>query len=50
MSFCLFEDVIDYSDIGSINLKSFVSFGLVDFATQKHKTNTFKKSIIEIQL
>ena len=33
-----------------INLKMFASIGLVVFATQQHKTNTFSRLIIEIQL
>ena len=40
---CLFEYVIGYHDIRRINLKSFVSIGLVVFATQQHKTNTFSR-------
>ena len=46
--FCLFEDVTGYRDIRRINLKSFVSIGLIVFATQQHKTNTFGRLIIEI--
>ena len=34
--FCLFEVVTGYGDIRRINLKSFVSIGLV-FATEQHK-------------
>ena len=32
----LFEDVTGYRDIRRINLKSFVSMGLVVFATKQH--------------
>ena len=45
--FCLFEDVKGYRDIRRINLKIFISIGLVDFDTPQHKTN---RLIIEIQL
>ena len=48
--FFLFEDVTGYRDIRRINLKSFVSIKLVVFATQQHKTNTFSRLLIEIQL
>ena len=50
LSFFLVEDVTGYSDARRINLKSFVSIGLVVFATQQHKTNTFSRLIIEIML
>ena len=50
LTFCLFEDVTGYLDNRRINLKSFVSIKLVVFATQQHKTNTFSRLIIEIQL
>ena len=50
LCFCLFEAVTGYHNIRRINLKRFVSIGLVVFATQQHKTNTFSKIIIEIQL
>ena len=38
-----FEDVTGYRDIRRINLKSCVSIGLVIFATQIHKTNTYSR-------
>ena len=46
----MFEDATGKRDIRRINLKSFDSIGLVFFATQQHKTNTFSRLIIEIQL
>ena len=45
----MFEGVTGYRDIRRINPKSFDSIGLVVFATQQHKTNTFSRLIIEIQ-
>ena len=51
LTLCLFEDVTGYRDIRRINLKSFFfSIELVVFATQQHKTNTFSRLIIKIQL
>ena len=48
--FFLFEDVTGYRDLRRINLKKGVSIGPVVFAAQQHKTNTFIRLIIEIQL
>ena len=48
--FCLFEAVTGYRDLRKTNLRSYVSIEPGAFATQQHKTNTFSRLIIKIQI